>query len=158
MKIVYIILLILTCISIKAFGYDNRIFNPVEQCISSDRIIKPTDGWLVIKNEINYKNNKPFIEIVLHNPLNVKNSKSIDARFVISLDSKLPFDTKKYKLSLAIFYNEDSIVTFKPIYLKNPLKIKSTEKNDNVRTECFSRNVVLIKQNTSTNILKPLED
>src|SRR5271154_6693688 len=78
-------------------------------CITASKITKSILSWKILKTEMTFNEDKPFLEISVHNPLNRKTPESIDAKFVLSVDPK---NAQNYNLELAVYYNGKTNVTF----------------------------------------------
>lgn len=128
---------------------------PGQACITADRIVKPIRNWQVLASQIQYQGKTPYMEVSVHNPLNVKTPTSIDAKFILSVDPSNPADPQKYSLVMAVYYNGKSRVTFKRIYEVQDVTIKKKQEKFPIQTQCFAREVIEIIDFTPEEVTIP---
>jgi hypothetical protein len=112
-----------------------------QKCITSERITRPTLGWKVISTELSPKDKELFMVVSLHNPLNKTNINSLDARFILQVDSRTLADSSKYNLANATFYNKKTNVTFNRVYTVHQIHVKKGLKQFPIQTPCFARQI-----------------
>lgn len=164
MNIIILILFVITgAVPITSLAAENpaphEINNNGQNCITEERIIKPTASWKVLKTEIRYQDEIPFLEISNHNPLNKETPESIDAKFIFSMDPSMPSDVQQYGLVMAFYYNSKANVTFKRIY--SVCEAKNKTKKFKIQTPCFERTVVpiiVLEEETKIQINIPDDD
>lgn len=128
---------------------------PGQGCITAERIVRPIRSWQVLSTEIHYQGKTPYMEVSVHNPLNAKTPKSIDARFILSVDPGNPADPQKYNLVEAVYYNAKSRVIFKRVYEVQNVTVKKKQEKFPIQTQCFAREVIEVMDFTPDEITIP---
>ncbi len=109
-------------------------------CMVAEHITRPARKWQIFKTELKTKKKQKFLELTIHNPES-KQPKSIDAQFVLSIDSVDASNTSKYSLDSAVYYHSDTTVSFKRIFIIRDVVSNNKIKKFPIQTPCFTRKV-----------------